>query len=112
MDFLITGTICVRKLKHFQNGSRVEDHSWFGLCLDFMVKWTLNFPSGRINAFIYQDLLEENMLPIAEAFGGHFWIFEQDNASIHTENSTWKSFLNNGMLVIPWPSVFLDLNPM
>ena len=70
------------------------------------------FPSDRVNVLTCQDLLEENFLPIDEAIGGPFWIFQLDNASIHTANSTREWFLNNGVHVIPWPSVSPNLNPM
>ena len=69
-------------------------------------------PSSRVNALTYQDLLEENLLPIAEAIGGPFWVFQQDNASIHMANSTQEWFLKNGVHVIPWPSVFSNFNAM
>ena len=69
-------------------------------------------PSSRVNALTYQDLLEENLLPIVEAIGGLFWMFQQNNASIHSVNSTWQWFLNNGVHVIPWLSVSPNLNPM
>lgn len=78
----------------------------------FQGKVNIAFPSGRMNAINYQDLLEENLLPFAEEIGGPYWMFQQDNASIHTANSTWEWFLNNGVHVIPWPSVSPDLNPM
>ena len=32
-----------KEAQTFQNGSRVEVHSWFGMRLDFMVKWKLHF---------------------------------------------------------------------
>ena len=46
-----------------------------------------------MNATHYQDLL----LPFGEAIGSPFWIFQQDNASIHVANSTWEWFLQNGV---------------
>ena len=78
----------------------------------FHGKVNIAFYSVRVNALTYQDLLEENLLPVAEAIGGPFWMFQQDNTSIHTANSTWEQLLNNGVHIISWPSVSPDLNQM
>ena len=75
-------------------------------------KVNIAFPSSRVNALTCQDLLQKKLLPIAKAIGGPFWMFQQDNASIHKAISTWERFLNNGVHVIPSPSVYLNLNPM
>ena len=60
----------------------------------------------------YQDLLDTHLLPLGEAIGGQFWIFHQDNATIHVANSTWEWFLQNGVQVMDWPANSPDLNPM
>ena len=78
----------------------------------FQGKVNITFSSVRVDVLTYQDLLKENLLPIVDAIGGSFWMFQQDNASIHTTNSTWEWFLNYGVHVISWPSVSPDLNPM
>ena len=54
----------------------------------FHGKVNIAFPSSRMNALTYQNLLEENLLPIAEAIEEPFWMFQQENASIHRANST------------------------
>lgn len=70
------------------------------------------FPTGRMKAEDYQDMLEENLLPFGENIGGTFWKFQQDNASIHVANSSWEWFLDNGVQVINWPACSPDLNPI
>ena len=37
---------------------------------------------------------------------------QQDNASIHSANTTWEWYLNNGVHVILWPPVSPVLNSM
>ena len=54
----------------------------------FHVKVNTAFPSSRVNGLTYQGLLEKNLLPIAEAIEGLFWMFQQDNGSIYMANST------------------------
>lgn len=72
----------------------------------------LAFPTGRMKATDYQDLMEASLLPFGEAIGGPFWIYQQDNASIHVARSTWEWFLGNGVNAMDWPAVSPDLNPM
>ena len=59
-----------------------------------------------------QDLLDTHLLPFGETIGGPFWIFQQDNATIHVASSTWEWFLQYGVHVIDLPANSLDLNPM
>ena len=56
-------------------------------------KINLALPTDRMKAN-YQDLID--LLPLGEAIEGPFWIFQQDNATIHVANSIWKWFLQNG----------------
>ena len=60
----------------------------------------ITFPECRMNATDYQDLLNTHLLPFGEAIGGSFWVFQQDNASIHVANSTWEWVLQNGVHVM------------
>ena len=75
-------------------------------------KTNLAFQTGRMKANGYQDLLDTHLLPFGELSGGPFWIFQQDNATIHVAKSTWESFLQNGVHVMDWPANSPDLNPM
>ena len=75
-------------------------------------KTNLAFPTGRMKANDYQDLLDTHLLPFGEAIGGPFWIFKQGYATIHVANSTWEWFLQNGVHIMNWPANSLDLNPM
>ena len=70
------------------------------------------FPEGRMNATDYQDPLDIYLLSFGEAIGGPFRIFQQDNASIHVANSTWKWILQNGVHIMEWPANSPDPNPM
>ena len=53
-----------------------------------------------MNATDYKDMLDIHILPFGEAIGGLFWIFQQDNAPIILENSTWELFLQNWVHVM------------
>ncbi|GBN22283.1 Transposable element Tc3 transposase [Araneus ventricosus] len=51
-------------------------------------KLNLAFPSGRMKATDYQEMLETHLLQFADRNGGPNWIFQQDNAPIHVEKSS------------------------
>ena len=53
-------------------------------------KTNLAFPTGLMKENDYQDLLDTHLLTFGEEIGGPFWIFRQDNATIHVQNSTWE----------------------
>jgi hypothetical protein len=50
-------------------------------------KTNLAFPIDRMKASDYQDLMNTHLLPFGKAIGGPFWIFQQENATIHVANS-------------------------
>lgn len=94
--------------KRQQGGKSLMVWAGFG----YEGKTNIAFPTGRMKAIDYQELLEVHLLPFGERIGGPFWIFQQDNASIHVANSTWAWFLDNGVHVMEWPANSPDLNPM
>ena len=65
-----------------------------------------------MNAIHYQTLLEEYLIHVAERIGTENWIFQQDNAPIHTARSTKDWFHRKGVHVMEWPAISPDLNPM
>ena len=58
--------------KRQQGGGSLMVWAAFG----FHGKVNIAFPYGRMNALTYQDLLVENLLPIAEAIGRSFWMID------------------------------------
>ena len=46
----------------------------------------------KMNSIMYQDMLGDNLLPIAPLITSGNWTFQQDNASDHVSKST-KSWL-------------------
>jgi hypothetical protein len=68
--------------------------------------------STRMDSQGYTDILEENLLPCASKIAGRVWIFQQDNAAIHTSNHS-KAWLNNKKTrMLGWPAKSPDLNPI
>lgn len=68
------------------------------------------FIDGRMNAFQYQEMLQQHLLPIGVDLGGPDWIFQQDRASIHNAHSTSAFFRANNVRVLDWAACSPDLN--
>ncbi len=73
----------------------------------------LCFLKSRVNAAIYQDILEHFMLPSADKlYGDADFIFQQDLAPAHTAKGTKSWFNDHGVTVLDWPANSPDLNPI
>ena len=67
---------------------------------------------GRLNADGYKNILQTKMLPDAARLIGNRFVFQQDNASIHTARTVRQWFLNNDVTVLDWPPRSPDANPI
>lgn len=67
------------------------------------------FLDGRINALKYRDLLNTQKLCFQKIAGRNF-IFQQDNAPIHTARIIKLWFETNSTPVLDWPARSPDLN--
>ncbi len=71
----------------------------------------LCFLKSKVNADIYQDILEHFMLPSADKlYGDADFIFQQDLALAHTAKGT-KAGSMTMVLLLDWPANSPDLNP-
>ncbi|KAG3109322.1 hypothetical protein PI125_g11048 [Phytophthora idaei] len=67
---------------------------------------------GHQHSLDNQETLTSYLLPFGEAMHDGSYVFQQDNASIHSSNST-KSFLKDlDVTVLEWPALSPDLNPI
>jgi len=78
----------------------------------FFGKSPICFVPGRMNAEIYTDLLESELIPFSEEFHSEDFVFQQDNAPIHVARYT-KMFLESKKIpLMQWPAISPDLNPI
>ncbi|CAJ0944293.1 unnamed protein product [Ranitomeya imitator] len=67
----------------------------------------------KVNAAIYQEILEHFMVPSADKlFGDGNFILQQDLAPVHTAKSTNTWFKNINITVLDWPVNSPDHNPI
>ncbi len=72
----------------------------------------LCFLKSTINIAIYQEILEQFILPSADKlYGDADLIFQQDLAPAHTAKGTKSWFNDHGVIVLDWPANSPDLNP-
>lgn len=65
---------------------------------------------NNMNSQDYQDVLNDNLKPVGLDIGGRGWIFQDDNARIHTSASTKNWLVTNRIKKLDWPSYSPDLN--
>ena len=82
-------------------------------CIAYGGKLQLQRINGRLNAHGYQRVLDCAQLndngPI---LGGNDFVFQQDNAPIHTAASTKNWLQEHNIPTMEWPSLSPDLNPI
>ena len=80
-------------------------------CITWGGVGTITSVHGNINAEKYQEILEENLWPvIARHFPAENYIFQQDNAPVHTARSTQEYLHRNDVTCMSWPAQSPDLN--
>lgn len=68
--------------------------------------------NGKMDRFMYRDILENTMLPFAEEEMPLRWVFQQDNDPKHTSKLIKEWFLEKNIALVEWPSQSPDLNPI
>lgn len=60
----------------------------------------------------YQNILKANLVKQGCIMSGRGWIFQQDNAPIHSSKSTKEYLASRNIRTLDWPARSPDLNPM
>jgi len=71
----------------------------------------LKFVTGIINSLVYQEILQEILIPTLENFIDKTeLIFQHDLSPVHNSNSTKEWLKNHHITLLPWPANSPDLN--
>lgn len=80
-------------------------------CFTYNGGSSVSFVSGKINSQAYQSVLASHILPNAKFLAVENFKYQQDNAPIHSSNSTKNWFQDNNVETLNWPPKSPDLNP-
>ena len=75
-------------------------------------KICLAFLEGKQDFKAYIGTLQKCLLPYCQGNMEKSWIFQQDNAPIHTSKCTKTWMEDNNVAILDWPARSLDLNPI
>lgn len=66
----------------------------------------------RMNAEKYTEMLEDVLIPYIEELNTENFVFQQDNAAVHSAKLTKQWFRQKRIPLMKWPSRSPDLNPI
>lgn len=83
---------------------------WIGFCAKG--KLNLAFTSCKMSSPDYIEVLENSLIPFKAKYRRQKFVFQQDNASIHTSSVTKSWFESRKIELMWWPARSPDLNPV
>lgn len=83
---------------------------WAGFCSSG--KLNLAFTSSRMNSKDYIQVLNSCLVPFIHKYPRKKFIFQQDNAAIHTSTETKKWLESQNINLLNWPARSPDYNPV
>ena len=83
---------------------------WLGF--SYNGKLELGFVNPRSSHKDYINLLSTHLLAQAQQVGGPNWMFQHDNASIHTAKNTLEWLKANNISTLDWAPRSPDMNPV
>lgn len=93
--------------RNFGGGSVM---AWIGFCASG--KLNLAFTSCKMNSSDYIDGLNSCLVQFKAKYRRQKFVFQQDNASIHTNSATNTWLQSHKIELLWWPAHSPDLNPV
>lgn len=66
--------------------------------------------NGKFNSTKYKTIISETIIPIARLNFGNGFLFQQDNAKVHTAKIIKQQFQDASFSLLKWPAFSPDLN--
>lgn len=110
---IISVMVCARYLTHFQNGVRVEVHSWLWLHLDIQILSTLRYHLAELVRGATKIYMKITcclfMRQLVHLSGSSSKRMHPSTRQITLTKGAWIKVC---LYFLPWPSVSPDLKPM
>ena len=87
----------------------------FWACFSYLKLGPIVSLQGSITGEVYKGILEEYAIPTLKAFARQSkrkFIFQEDNAPVHTAKVARNFLLSQNIEVLKWPPQSPDLNPI
>ena len=81
-------------------------------CFFYFGRSSIAFLDGRQDSECYVRTMENYLLPMAHTCHDDTWIYQQDDATIHTSKLTISWFNYKKVASLKWPARSPDLNPI
>ncbi|CAK9833057.1 Transposable element Tc3 transposase [Anthophora retusa] len=81
---------------------------WSGI--GYYGKMDINFISGKLNSKKYLEMIDQQINAYATRIAGDKFIFQHDNAAVHTAKVVKAYFSSKNIRILDWPAKSPDLN--
>lgn len=99
--------------KHVNSSVKNRNQMMLWGCISYLGTGTLVEVEGRIDSQKYTDIILDNLQLSAHMMGlGDDFVFQNDNAPVHTSRLTRSFFAEQGINVMDWPPQSPDINPI
>ena len=106
-EYQLPMSVTKKEAKNYGGGSVMV---W--RCFSYCGKGKIKILDRNINSIKYQQILLQNLIDSVNAMGLDNFIFQQDNAPVHTSKFLKTFFKENDIELLPWPANSPDLNPI
>ena len=99
--------------RHVNSSVKCRNQMMLWGCISFNGQGVLVDVNGRIDSQKYVDVISDNLQLSAHMMGlGDDFVFQHDNAPVHTSRLTLSFLAEQGIVVMGWPAQSPDINPI
>jgi len=101
--------VLVRRFSHEKYDDRFVTPRVQGGGIGYKGIGSMKIYNGRLNQYVYRNILDESLIPTIHKFFGNSssFYFQHDNAPCHSAHSIRTYFELSNIRVLEWPALFL-----